>query len=84
MKKRVVELGPLPVLPPNFFSAIGNTITSRVSVEIPTKELYNLGTQLRASAYVPELLRILKLIRSDLQIPGTKDLNQGQILMRKP
>ena len=83
MKKRVVELGPLPVFSPNFSSARGIAITSRVSVVIPTKEPYILGPQLRASAYVPELLRILSLIRPDLQIPGAKDLNQGQILMKK-
>ena len=46
MKKRVVEVGPLPDLPPNFFSARGNAVPSKVSVGIPTKAPYILGTQL--------------------------------------
>ena len=84
MRTRVVEFGPLPVLAPNFSSARGIAISSGVTASIPTKEPYKLDAQLRAPEYIPELLRILKKISPDLNIPSAKDLNQGQVLMKKP
>ena len=51
-------------------------------VELSKYTILPIFPQLRASTYVPELLRILRQIRPDLNIPGAKDLNQGQILMK--
>ena len=84
MKTKAMELGSLPVLAPSFSSARGIAISSSFIAAIPSGEPYILDTQQRSPDYFPTVLEILGEIRPDLNIPNSKDLNQGQVPLKKP
>ena len=84
MRTRVVELGSLPVLAPNFSSARGIAISRGITAAIPTDAPYILDVQLGSPDCIPEVLKILGEIRPDLNIPSSKVLDQGHMTMKKP
>ena len=84
MKTKAMEFCSLQVLAPNFSSAKGIAITSSFTAQIPSGAPYILDSQQRSPQYFPWLLDILGELRSDLNIPNGKNLNQGQIPIKKP
>ena len=83
MKTIAREFGSLPVLAPNFSSTKGIAISSSYTAQVPTGAPYILDAQQRSPEYFPWLLDILGELRSDLNIPDGKNLNQGQIPLKK-
>ena len=83
MTTKAKEFGSLPVLAPNLSSSKGIAISSSFIAQIPSRAPYILDSQQRSPQYFPWLLDILGELRSDLNIPNGKNLDQGQIPLKK-
>lgn len=84
VQQRTVELGPLPVFPPNTSLTKGTAVTRTEQIKIPTNQPYTMNSDQRSPLFVPELLRLIRLIRPDISLPSSSGLNQSQVLIKKP